>query len=247
MAYPTPITVVLAAFDDLFARGLRELIAGDPSLEIVASDVEHRRIPVILRAHRPDVAVLDAGVLAKLAEVRELSAQYPDTRLVLLAQNPSMVECAQVLAFGASACLGRDTQSRDVLSAIHLAARGLQMTPRTPAGDDGQSDTGGTLTAGHLLTRREAEVLPLLQQGRSNAQIALTLGVGVETVRTHARNIYRKLGVSSRRELTAPTSVMAPAPTSKPEREPGSPPRSPRSRATPSLARPRRGHRAGRG
>ena len=44
-------------------------------------------------------------------------------------------------------------------------------------------------------------MLPLLQQGRSNAQIALALQVGVETVRTHARNIYRKLGVSSRREL----------------------------------------------
>jgi hypothetical protein len=41
----------------------------------------------------------------------------------------------------------------------------------------------------------------MLQQGSSNAQIALALGVGVETVRTHARNIYRKLGVSSRREL----------------------------------------------
>jgi DNA-binding NarL/FixJ family response regulator len=44
-------------------------------------------------------------------------------------------------------------------------------------------------------------VLELLQHGRSNAEIALALGVGVETVRTHARNIYRKLGVKTRREL----------------------------------------------
>jgi DNA-binding CsgD family transcriptional regulator len=59
--------------------------------------------------------------------------------------------------------------------------------------------------SGHeLLTQREAEVLPLLQVGRSNAQIALALQVGVETVRTHARSIYRKLGVSSRRELAEP-------------------------------------------
>ena len=110
-----------------------------------------------------------------------------------------MAECAQLLAFGASACLRRDTQSRDVLNAIHLASRGLQVTPRA-ASDPG----GGPIAGGHLLTRREAEVLPLLQQGRSNAQIALALQVGVETVRTHARNIYRKLGVSSRRELAAP-------------------------------------------
>jgi DNA-binding NarL/FixJ family response regulator len=128
----TPITVLLARFDDLLARGLRELIESDPSLAIVASDVEHRRIPVVLRGHRPDVAILDVGGLAKLGEVRELGARHPGTRLVLIADDPSMAECAQLLAFGASACLGRGTQSRDVLNAIHLASRGLQLIPRAP-------------------------------------------------------------------------------------------------------------------
>jgi DNA-binding CsgD family transcriptional regulator len=54
-----------------------------------------------------------------------------------------------------------------------------------------------------LLTPREGEVLSLLREHRSNAQIALALGIGVETVRSHARHIYRKLGVSSRRTLLA--------------------------------------------
>ncbi len=102
----TPITVVLAHFDDLFARGLRELIESDPSLAIVAADVEHRRIGVVLRAHRPDVAILDIGALGKLAEVRELSDSHPGTRLILLCNDPAPAECAQLLAFGASACLG---------------------------------------------------------------------------------------------------------------------------------------------
>jgi DNA-binding NarL/FixJ family response regulator len=147
----TPITVVIARFDDLPARGLRELIDGDPSLAIVASDVEHSRIPVVLRAHRPDVAIINVGALAKLAEVRELSRQHPSTRLVLLATGPSMAECAQLLAFGASACLGGDTQSRDVLNAIHLASRGLQVIPRA-ASDPG----AGSIARQRLLTQREA-------------------------------------------------------------------------------------------
>jgi DNA-binding NarL/FixJ family response regulator len=228
MSSHTPVTLVLARFDDLLAGGLRELIDGDPSLAIIAADVEHRRIPVVLRAHRPDVAILDAGALAKLADVRELSAAHPATRLVLLANGPSTIECAQLLAFGASACLSRDTQSRDVLNAIHLASRGLQVIPR-PASDPG----GGSIAVGHLLTRREAEVLPLLQLGRSNAQIAVALQVGVETVRTHARNIYRKLGVSSRRELSAP-----PAPDRR--QMPGGAARSARRRPTTLRTRPRR-------
>jgi DNA-binding NarL/FixJ family response regulator len=203
----TPITVVLAHFDDLFARGLRALIESDPSLAILAADVQHARIGVVLRAHRPDVAILDVGALGKLAEVRELSARNPSTRLVLLGSDPAPVECAQLLAFGASACLGRDTQSRDVINAIHLASRGLQVIPRAAEGSG-----GGLVAQGGLLSRREAEVLALLHEGHSNAQIALALQVGIETVRTHARNIYRKLGVSSRRELAAP-----PAPDSEPE------------------------------
>jgi DNA-binding NarL/FixJ family response regulator len=230
MSPPTPITVVLAHFDDLLARGLRELIDNDPSLEVIAAEVEHGRIPVVLRAHRPDVAILDVDALSRLADVRELSARNPATRLVLLASDPSMEECAQLLAFGASACLGRNTQSRDVLNAIHLASRGLQVMPRAVS-----NPVRASVAGGRLLTRREAEVLPLLQQGRSNAQIALELNVGVETVRTYARNVYRKLGVSSRREL-------APPPAPDPRGESDSPARRPRRRTVTPLGRARRGH-----
>ncbi len=228
-----PITVVLARFDDLLAGGLRELIGSDPSLTIVALDVEHRRIPVVLRAHRPDVAILDVAAFAKLAEVRELSGRHPGTSLVLLSNDPSAEECAQLLAFGASACLGMDTQSRDVLNAIHLASRGLQVIPRAASNRSRRSIAGG-----HLLTQREAEVLPLLQEGRSNAQIALALHVGVETVRSHARSIYRKLGVSSRRELAAP---MPP----DPERQSALAAHPSRPRTTRPMTRPRRGHYRG--
>jgi DNA-binding NarL/FixJ family response regulator len=199
-----PISVVVARFEDLLACGLRGVIQSDASLEIVAQDVEPRRLGVVLRAQRPRVAILDVDALAKLAEVRRLTQQYPDTRLVLLATQPTTAECSQALAFGASAYLGRNTQARDVLTAIHLASRGLQLIPR-PTPDPGGLPSPGS----HLLTQREAEVLPLLQGGRSNAQIALALQVGVETIRTHARNIYRKLGVSSRREL-ATLSVRTP-------------------------------------
>ncbi len=192
----SPITVLLAHFEDLLARGLRSVIDGAPSLDVVASDIAHERLEVVLRAHHPQVAILDADALSSLAQVRELSHRQPDTRLVLFTAHPTAAECAQVLAFGASACLGRDTQARDVLSAIHLASRGLQLVPRRTAEPAAPSPPGS-----HLLTPREAELVTMLQHGSSNGEIATALGVGVETVRTHARNIYRKLGVTSRLEL----------------------------------------------
>jgi DNA-binding NarL/FixJ family response regulator len=233
MPQPTPITVVIAHFDDLFARGLRQLLESDPSIAILAADVEHRRIGVVLRAHRPDVAILDVEGLARLSEIRELSGSHPRTRLILLGNDPALAESAQLLAFGASACLGRGAQSRDVINAIHLASRGLQVLPRPTA-----SQSGDLISEGRLLTKREGEVLPLLQQGRSNAQIALALQVGVETVRTHARNIYRKLGVRSRRELNAPGRGEPRG--EDPEKEPGPNTHRTHRRASTPLLRSRR-------
>ncbi|MDQ6731466.1 MAG: response regulator transcription factor [Actinomycetota bacterium] len=229
MHAPAPITVVVARFEDLLARGLQGVIEGDPSLEIVADDVEPDRIGVILRAHRPRVAILDVDALPALVEVSQLSRGYPDTRLVLLATDPNTAVCAQLLAFGASACLGRRTQARDVLTAIHLASRGLQLTPLASPASAAAPRPGF-----QLLTPREAEVLPLLQQGSSNAEIAAALHVAVETVRTHARNIYRKLGVSSRREL-APPSHRAPVEEADPP-----PPPAARRWAAPTRDRQRR-------
>ena len=86
-------------------------------------------------------------------------------------------------------------EGRDVLNTIHLASRGLHVLPHsTPA-------TAGAWLLPDLLTPREADVLEELQRGRSNAEIAMALSVSVETVRSHARSVFRKLGVKGRREL----------------------------------------------
>src|SRR6266571_965260 len=113
----TPITVLVGHFEDLLARGLHNL---------VAEDVPPGRLHLLLQSRCPQVAILNFGSMRSPAEVRELVAKYPATHLVLLANQPTGVECAQLLAFGASACLAKATQSRDVLNAIHLAARGMQ-------------------------------------------------------------------------------------------------------------------------
>ena len=196
MDTPRPVTVAVARFEDVVAYGLRALIATDPALELVVDDVPHGQLPRAFSAHDPQVAIVNFGSLSSPVDVRALHTQHPSTRLVVLANHPSPSECNQMLAFGATACLSKETQARDILNAIHLASRGLHVLPKT-AREFGLTEPPGP----ELLTPREADVLELLQQGRSNAQIAIELSVGVETVRTHARNIYRKLGVKTRREL----------------------------------------------
>jgi DNA-binding NarL/FixJ family response regulator len=191
-----PVTVAVARFEDIVGRGLRSLIDDEESLELVAADFPHERLARTLRAHRPQVAIINFGSLGSPSELRDLHRDFPQTRLVVFANRPTASECRQMLAFGATACLAKSTQARDVLHAIHLASRGMHVLP--PAGMDLPDAIGP-----ELLTPREADVLELLQSGHSNAQIAEALHVSVETVRTHARHVYRKLGVRTRRDLQA--------------------------------------------
>ena len=191
-----PVRLAVAQFEDLVSRGLRALVAEDDNVEIVADEVPHEQLERIIAREAPDVALLNFGSLRSPNDVRALHALHPETRLLVLANRPSPSECNQMLAFGATACLSKETQARDILNAIHLASRGLHVLPKT-AREFGMSRMPGP----ELLTPREADVLELLQQGRSNAEIAAALHVGIETVRTHARSIYRKLGVRTRREL----------------------------------------------
>lgn len=198
------ISVAISRFEDLVSRGLQSFIEDDEHLDVVASDIAYTDLDGVFAIHRPRVAIINFGDLRSPADVHRLHAAHPETQLVVLANRPSTVEANQMLAFGATACLSKDTQARDVLNAIHLASRGLQVLPQALAAD-GTGSPGDHLGP-DLLTPREANVLDHLQQGRSNAEIALALHVGVETVRTHRRNIYRKLGVRTRRELASLTS-----------------------------------------
>jgi len=195
MAASGPVSVAIGQFEDILARGVRGLIEDDPHLSLVADGVRRSELPRLLRSRKPRVVIIDGASLQSPVELRTLAARHRSTSFVLLADQISSAECAQLLAFGATACVSRATEARDMLNAVHLAARGMQLTPRhfdSPA------------AAATLLTARESDVLAELQRRRSNAQIASDLHIGVETVRTHARSIYRKLGVSSRRELLAP-------------------------------------------
>ena len=191
-----PVRLAVAQFEDLVARGLRALVAEDVNVKLIADEVPHEQIEKLVAREAPDVALLNFGSLRSPNDVRALHSLHPETRLLVLANRPSPSECNQMLAFGATACLSKETQARDILSAIHLASRGLHVLPKT-AKEFGMTRMPGP----ELLTPREADVLELLQQGRSNAEIAMALSVGIETVRTHARSIYRKLGVRTRRDL----------------------------------------------
>ncbi|HYZ79666.1 MAG TPA: response regulator transcription factor, partial [Solirubrobacteraceae bacterium] len=169
-----------AEFEDLVKVGLRQLISAEDNLQLVASDVPLGDLSEAIEEHSPDVAVLNFGSLPSPATVHELHERHPNTRIVVLANRPTAAECNQMLSFGATACISKETQGRDIINAIHLASRGMHVLPRSAS--TGMTERNGMARPGpDLLTSREANVLELLQEGRTNAEIAHELSIGIET------------------------------------------------------------------
>jgi DNA-binding NarL/FixJ family response regulator len=191
-------SVVTGEFEDLVAAGLAMLLDGDPDLDLVAHDVPKSQVREQLTRHSPDVLLLNSAELRAPGELLRLHQAFPSTRIVVLASRPTPDECEQLLSFGATACLSKETKARHIGRAIHLASRGVHVLPRGAARGGGLERLA---MRGAELTARETEVLELLQSGATNSQIARELAIGIETVRTHARHIYRKLGIASRRDL----------------------------------------------
>src|SRR5438270_13478866 len=103
MPQRTPIDIVLARFEDIISRGLTSLIAEDANLRLVAGDVPHERLAAALADFSPRVAILNFGSLASAVEIRDLARDFPDTRLLVLANRPTANESRQLIAFGATA------------------------------------------------------------------------------------------------------------------------------------------------
>ena len=171
MSPRSPITVALARFEDIVGRGLRALIDEDESLELVAADVPHDRAArASSRATGRRSRSLNFGSLRSAGRdprAPRRAARAPGC--VVLGQPPDGGRVSQMLAFGATACLAKSAEARDVLHAIHLASRGLHVLPPLA-----RPETRSTPAGPELLTPREADVLELLQAGRSNAEIAQT-------------------------------------------------------------------------
>ena len=126
----SPIKVIAAKFEDLVAVGLQQLISEDPNLELIRDGIQIGAVEAAIEELSPQVVLLNFGTLRTPAQVFQLHQAHPEARLVVLANRPTAAECNQMLSFGATACLSKETEARDVINSIHLASRGMHVLPR---------------------------------------------------------------------------------------------------------------------
>jgi len=196
------VKIVLADDHEVVRNGLRMVLEAESGFEVVAEagDLESTRRYV--RAHRPDVLVLDLNLPegSSLPAIPELLADSPETAVVVLTMQQDPAFAREAMRAGALGYVLKHSAGSELVDAVRAAAAGetylnpklgaqLAAAPAEPAGPpDG-------------LTEREVDILRLIGLGHTNTEIAERLYLSVRTVESHRAHIQQKTGRTSRSEL----------------------------------------------
>lgn len=206
-----PLRLVLVDDHQMVLHGLDAMLGHFPDqVAIVGQATTAAAALALVGTQSPDIVLCDVriGKESGLDLCRQITTQYPDTKVVLLTVYDDEHYLYQALRAGAVGYILKRIDGQELVGHLRRVREGETAIDHALAGRVALSAarlSAGEFWAGaHLgLTQRESEVLGLLVSGHSNKGIAVKLVVSEETVKTHIRGLYRKLGVSDRGGATA--------------------------------------------
>ncbi|MBT3077196.1 MULTISPECIES: response regulator transcription factor [Streptomyces] len=190
---------VLAVDDHrLLREALCELLELYDGLTVVAQADDGPGGVRMAGLHRPDVVLLDVEMPGPgpLANLRAVQQAAPDAKVIVLTMHDNRRLIDSMLSAGAVGYLHKEAEREVLVAAIRSAVAGgtTMFLPRTSNGPGPEQEPDPAAS----LTLRERELMELVAQGLSNRQIGTRLGITEGTVKRHLRNIFDKLGATSR-------------------------------------------------
>ncbi len=202
--------VVVGDGDPLARRLLRDILRRD-EVTVVAEAANAREVVELVSFYKPALVLWDEQLPGQkgVDDIATIHMRFPDIAIVVLSADPEDARGMRALRAGASGYLHKEIEPgvlgrviRGVLEGEAGVSRRLAM--RVIESDRRNLSAGaGLRPVRSELTDREWEVLDLLTSGNGTEDIARTLVLSTETVRSHLKSVYRKLGVRSREEAVA--------------------------------------------
>lgn len=190
-----PLRLLLVDDHPVVRRGLAAAIEEEPDLVVVAQASSGEEAIELHAAHHPDVTLLDLRLpgLGGPEVIQHVRAEVPEARFVVLTSYDDDDDVRRALAAGARAYLLKGAAFSTIVETIRAVARGeLRVPARRPA-------VGGAFD----LSVRERQVLEHIAGGESNREIAVALGIGEETVKSHVARVLGKLEARDRAAAVA--------------------------------------------
>lgn len=198
---------ILVVDDHAIVRaGLKALIQSDPSLLIIGEASGGLEAVSLVGKLLPDVIVLDLSMpdMDGILVTKELHAQYPHIRILILTVHEDEALLREVIRSGASGYILKNAAENELNEAVKRVFSGeMYVDPKLLPSlfRQKKSPSAKSETIEEPLTPREVDVLKLIVDGYTNRQIGVELNISVRTVEGHRSNVYEKLGLHSRVEL----------------------------------------------
>lgn len=199
--------ILLADDHHIVRQGLRALLESDPHFRLVGEAGDGIEAVRMTERLKPDVLITDVMMpgLNGLEVTRQVTKSVPKTRVIMLSMYANDAYVLEALKNGASGYVLKDSQASDLIQAVREVAAGrrylspplseraldlyakkIEDTPEDPY---------------EMLTTREREVLQMVAEGRTSAEIAERLFISPRTAEGHRANVMRKLGLQNQAEL----------------------------------------------
>ncbi len=200
------LTVLIADDQTLFREGIKDLLEGEKTLEVVGEAADGAEALRMVKKLKPNVILLDIKLphMDGIEAARQIHRDCPSTNVLMLSSYEDEAHVMEAIQAGANGYLSKMLPATELVNALKAFANQGVMIPQPVMSKliDGLRQMGSANAEASLvaLTKTEIKVLALLGRGKSNKEIAADLQCSVKTVKNHLNSVFQKLGVSNRTE-----------------------------------------------
>jgi DNA-binding NarL/FixJ family response regulator len=199
-----PVSILIVDDHPVVRKGLRALVESRRGWRVCAEAANGRDAIAKAHAQQPDVAIVDIGMpgLGGIEATRQIRKVSPETEVLILSAHGSEKLARELLDAGARGYLLKEDADVDLLEAIEALRKHTAFySSKIAAWVERDERRARGRARRDTLTPRQRETIQLLAEGKSNKEVAATLGISVKTVEAHRANIMLKLNLHSVTEL----------------------------------------------
>jgi DNA-binding NarL/FixJ family response regulator len=198
------VRIFLADDHRILRDGLRNIICSEPDFEVSGESGDGREALEMIERDRPDIAIVDISMpgMTGIEVARQIKKFHPEIKVLILSRHDSEEYVDTLIKYGVDGYVLKDSAGGDLITAVREACKGnIYLSPRLIKNLVSEfhdlSSSGHHAIGEHIireLSNREKEILKLIAEGKTNAEIASLLFISDKTVKAHRANIMKKLG-----------------------------------------------------
>lgn len=198
------ISVIIADDNDIIRTGLRHILNQSNSINVCADVDNIQKLMMAIDEHKPNVILIDyTAKNFDLAAISNIKIKSSHIKIIGITHHPTKKMIDAALANGLMSHIKKDCPAQEIIDAVIDSANdkhffcGEVLELLKQDNIDNESDNESLNCSPISLSDRELDVVKLISEGYTNAQIAVVLHISNHTVNTHRKNIMRKLGIGN--------------------------------------------------